>query len=202
MIKTISIKLINHRLRLLVQLITGIFLLTLPIQLLTKLVIVCLGFQVTGLLIIFRKVMKLPPWRLRQLQSPHPKSIIIESLFYAIISFGLLVYLASSEHQPWHFALGFLTIICTWLMVQLLYMQECAILYYQDGTGFIFPDCIAPNWTEFFYQGFCIATCYQTSDTVINTTAMRQLIATQAILSYFLSISILGMMFGLVSNLL
>lgn len=202
MIKKSSVKLINHRLRLLVQLITGIFLLTLPTQPLTKLVIACLGFQVTGLVIIFSKIMKFAPWRLRKLQSPHPKNIIIESLFYAIVSFGLLVYLASSEHQPWHFALGFLAIVCTWLMVQLLYMQECAILYYRDGTGLIFPECIRPGWTEFFYQGFCIATCYQTSDTTINTTAMRQLIATQAMLSYFLSISILGMMFGLVSNLL
>lgn len=202
MMKLLINLLINHQLSLLIQLIVGIFLLTLPIQLLTKLVIAFLGFQVTGLVIIFSKIMKFPPWHLRKLQSPYPKGIVIESLFYAIVSFSLLVYLASSEHQPWHFALGFLAIVSTWLMVQVLYMQECAILYYRDGTGFVFPECITPNWTEFFYQGFCIATCYQTSDTIINTTAMRKLIAIQAILSYFLSISILGMMFGLVSNLL
>jgi hypothetical protein len=43
---------------------------------------------------------------------------------------------------------------------------------------------------------------YQTSDTSINSTARRRLVATQGMLSYFLSVSIIAIIFGMIGNLL
>jgi len=47
-----------------------------------------------------------------------------------------------------------------------------------------------------------MAACYQTSDTSINSTAMRRLVATHGMLSYFLSVSIIAIIFGMIGNLL
>ncbi|MFN5970528.1 MAG: DUF1345 domain-containing protein [Microcystis sp.] len=96
----------------------------------------------------------------------------------------------------------FWVLFSAWLAIQLIYSQEYAVRYYHDGKGLVFPDCDRPNWTEFLYQGFCMAACYQTSDTSINSTAMRQLVATHGMLSYFLSVSIIAIIFGMIGNLL
>ena len=74
--------------------------------------------------------------------------------------------------------------------------------YYHDGKGLVFPDCDRPNGTEFLYQGFCMAACYQTSDTSINSTAMRRLVATHGMLFSFLSVSIIAIILGMIGNLL
>lgn len=47
-----------------------------------------------------------------------------------------------------------------------------------------------------------MAACYQTSDTSINSTAMRRLAATYGMLSYSLSVSIIAIIFGMIGNLL
>ncbi|MCE2667687.1 MAG: DUF1345 domain-containing protein [Microcystis sp.] len=85
---------------------------------------------------------------------------------------------------------------------QLIYSQEYAVRYYDDGKGLVFLDCDRPNWTEFPCQGFCMAACYQTSDTSINSTARRRLVATHGMPSYFLSVSIIAIILGMIGNLL
>jgi uncharacterized membrane protein len=47
-----------------------------------------------------------------------------------------------------------------------------------------------------------MAACYQTSDTSINSTARRRLVATHGMPSYFLSVSIIAIIFGMIGNLL
>ncbi|WP_268807330.1 DUF1345 domain-containing protein [Microcystis aeruginosa] len=83
-----------------------------------------------------------------------------------------------------------------------MYSQEYAVRYYHDGKGLVFPDCDRPNGTEFLYQGFCMAACYQTSDTSINSTAMRRLVATHGMLFSFLSVSIIAIILGMIGNLI
>ncbi|GAL92166.1 probable transmembrane protein [Microcystis aeruginosa NIES-44] len=142
------------------------------------------------------------PLAVRTIKISQSSVAFLESLFYTISSFGLLIYLLASEHAIVHFACGFLGIISAWLAIQLIYSQEYAVRYYHDGKGLVFPDCDRPNWTEFLYQGFCMVACYQTSDTSINSTAMRRLVATDGMLSYFLSVSIIAIIFGMIGNLL
>jgi len=186
------------------ELVIAIVVLMIPLAMATRFVLAFLLSLCVGILLLSIKISRLAPWQLEQLHLhyPNPREAFAESLLYTAGSFGLLVYLASSEHAPFHFALGFLGIICAWLMVQLLYCQEYAIRYYYDGKGFVFADCPQPHWTEFLYQGFCMAACYQTSDTSINSTAMRRLVATHGMLSYFLSVSIIAIIFGMIGNLL
>lgn len=188
--------------RSLCELLIGVLILLLPISTTARLVLAFIGALLAGIALIFIQLNRFAPWQLAGLQSPDRTLAFLESLFYTIGGFGLLIYLASSEHEPFHFALGFFGIICVWLLIQLIYCQQYALRYYRDGGGLVFPDCSRPHWTEFLYQGFCMAACYQTSDTAVTSTAMRQLIAAHGILSYILSVSMIGMMFGLVANIL
>ncbi|MFM7578503.1 MAG: DUF1345 domain-containing protein, partial [Microcystaceae cyanobacterium] len=177
--------------------------LLIPISIKTRVVMAFIGALLTGIFFLSRKMARFSPWQLIQFSSPNSKVAFTESLLYTIGSFGLLIYLAYSEHIVLHFALGFFGIVCAWLLIQLIYSQQYALRYYHDGgRGLVFPDCEQPNWTEFLYEGFCMAACYQTSDTSVTSTKMRQLIAAHGILSYLLSVSIIAMMFGLVGNLL
>ncbi|MEG3439632.1 DUF1345 domain-containing protein [Pannus brasiliensis CCIBt3594] len=193
---------ISIQARLLCELLVGIVIFSLPFPTTTRVVLAFIATLLAGIALISFRLNRFTPWELAGFQSPDRKLAFLESLFYTIGGFGLLIYLASSEHEPFHFALGFFGIICVWLLIQLIYCQQYALQYYRDGGGLAFPDCSRPHWTEFLYQGFCMAACYQTSDTAVTSTAMRQLIATHGILSYILSVSIIGMMFGLVANIL
>ncbi len=190
------------KIRWLCQSIVGIGILILPIPLNTRLVVAFLCALLVGILFLFRKIQQFVPWQLIQHYRPNPKRAFAESFLYTMSSYGLLIYLVSAEHATFHFALGFLGIICAWLMVQFIYSEQYALRYYFDGKGLNFPDCSQPHWTEFLYEGFCMAACYQTSDTTVTTTAMRQLIATHGLLSYILSVSIIAITFGLIGNLL
>ncbi|MDB9507592.1 DUF1345 domain-containing protein [Microcystis aeruginosa CS-338/01] len=74
--------------------------------------------------------------------------------------------------------------------------------YCYDGRGLVFPNCDQLNWREFLDQGFCMVACYQSSDTSVNSRRMGQLVATQGMLSYCLSVSIIAIIFGMIGNLL
>lgn len=202
MVKKTSRKLNYNQIRWLCEIITALLVLMLPIAITLRLVLAVLLALIVAVLLLAYRISCVAPWQLELLKYPNPREAFLESLLYTIGSFGLLVYLAASEHAVFHFAFGFLGIISAWLAIQLIYSQEYAVRYYYDGKGLTFPDCDRPNWTEFLYQGFCMAACYQTSDTSVNSTAMRQLVATHGILSYFLSVSIIAMIFGIIGNLL
>jgi hypothetical protein len=57
-----------------------------------------------GILIFSINIDRVAPWQLVQFNRPHPRVAFAESLLYIAGSFGLLFYLASSEHFPLHFA--------------------------------------------------------------------------------------------------
>ena len=112
----------NIQVRLMGELFVAIIVLMIPLTMATRFVLAFLFSLCAGLLLLSIKISRLAPWQLEQLHLhyPNPRGVFAESLLYTAGSFGLLVYLASSEHAPVHFALGFLGIICAWLMVQLL----------------------------------------------------------------------------------
>jgi uncharacterized membrane protein len=194
---------ISNRTRWFYELVVGGLVLLIPVPRTTGLVLAFISALFTGILLLAHKINCFAPWQLVQFYQPNSRVAFAESLLYTLGSFGLLIYLAYSEHVTLHFFIGFLGIISAWLLIQLIYSQQYALRYYYDnGKGLIFPDCEQPHWTEFLYEGFCMAACYQTSDTCVTSTAMRQLLAAHGILSYLISVSIIAMMFGLVGNLL
>lgn len=202
MVKKTSRKPSYTQIRWLCQIIVALIVLMLPVTITLRLVLAFLFALIVAIMLLAYRISCVAPWQLELLKSPNHRGAFLESLLYTIGSFGLLIYLIASEHAIVHFACGFLGIISAWLAIQLIYSQEYAVRYYHDGKGLVFPDCDQPNWTEFLYQGFCMAACYQTSDTSINSTAMRQLVATHGMLSYFLSVSIIAIIFGMIGNLL
>lgn len=203
MVKNTGKKPINAHTRFISELIVGGIVFFIPIPVKTRLVLAFISALLTGILLLAGEIIGFTPWQLVQFHPPNARAAFAESLVYTLGSFGLLIYLAYSEHIALHFALGFLGIICAWLLIQMIYSKQYALRYYYDGgKGLVFPDCEQPHWTEFLYEGFCMAACYQTSDTSVTTTKMRQLVAAHGILSYLLSVSIIAMMFGLVGNLL
>jgi uncharacterized membrane protein len=165
MVKKIDKKPSYSRIRWLCEVIVAMIVLMIPLPITLKLVLAFLSALLTAILFLTYRITRVAPWQLEQLKYPNPKGAFLESLFYTVGSFGLLAYLVASEHNILHFIFGLLGVISAWLAIQLIYSQEYAVRHYHDGKGLVFPDCDRPNWTEFLYQGFCRAACYQTSDT-------------------------------------
>jgi hypothetical protein len=93
------------KIRLICQLIVALVLLMLPLPLNTRLVVAFICALSVGILFLFRQIQRFAPWQLLRYQHPNPKMALAESLIYTASSYGLLVYLASSEHAFFHFIL-------------------------------------------------------------------------------------------------
>ncbi len=81
-----------------------------------------------------------------------------------------------------------------WATIHMMTAVHYAHEYWQpDGTaakpgrkgGFDFPDTPEPSGWDFVYYSFVIGMTAQTSDTGVNTTAMRRVTLAHSIVSYF-----------------
>ena len=64
-----------------------------------------------------------------------------------------------------------LSVILSWLMVQVVYMLRYARLYYGEGGGVDFNETKDPDYRDFAYLAFTIGMTYQVSDTNLTSTS-------------------------------
>jgi uncharacterized membrane protein len=121
----------------------------------------------------------------------------------AAIALGLVK--ASREGGPLEGTLtGFavLSVVLSWLMVQVVYMLRYARLYYGEGGGVDFNEEKDPDYRDFAYLAFTIGMTYQVSDTNLTTTSIRRTALHHALLSFVFGTSIIAMMINVVAGLL
>ena len=131
----------------------------------------------------------------------------------AISSFiAILVELSSTKDlsnisKAFHFIITGSTVLGSWLLLGVVFTFHYAHLFYfsKDIQLLKFPDDEKnPNYWDFLYFSFTIATAVQTSDICVNSRTMRKIVLLQSILSFFFNAAILGLSInvaaGLVSN--
>ncbi|HEX2382737.1 MAG TPA: DUF1345 domain-containing protein [Acidimicrobiales bacterium] len=119
------------------------------------------------------------------------------------IAFGLVK--AAREGGPIQGTLtGFavLSVILSWLMVQVVYMLRYARLFYVEGGGVNFNESKDPDYRDFAYLAFTIGMTYQVSDTNLTSTSIRRTALHHALLSFVFGTSIIAMMINVVAGLL
>jgi uncharacterized membrane protein len=119
------------------------------------------------------------------------------------IGFGLVK--AAREGGPLQGTLtGFavLSVILSWLMVQVVYMLRYARLFYGEGGGVDFNEQKDPDYRDFAYLAFTIGMTYQVSDTNLTSTSIRRTALHHALLSFVFGTSIIAMMINVVAGLL
>jgi uncharacterized membrane protein len=119
------------------------------------------------------------------------------------IAFGLVK--ASREGGPLAGTLtGFavLSVVLSWLLVQVVYMLRYARLYYGEDGGVDFNEQKDPDYRDFAYLAFTIGMTYQVSDTNLTSTSIRRTALHHALLSFVFGTSIIAMMINVVATLL
>jgi uncharacterized membrane protein len=119
------------------------------------------------------------------------------------IAFGLVK--AAQEGGPLEGTLtGFavLSVVLSWLLVQVVYMLRYARLYYSQGGGIDFNEDKEPDYRDFAYLAFTIGMTYQVSDTNLTSTDVRRAALRHALLSFVFGTSIIAVMINVVAGLL
>ncbi len=95
-----------------------------------------------------------------------------------------------------------MSIVLSWLLVQVVYMLRYARLYYSHGGGIDFNEDKEPDYRDFAYLAFTIGMTYQVSDTNLTTTEVRRAALRHALLSFVFGTSIIAVMINVVAGLL
>jgi uncharacterized membrane protein len=131
--------------------------------------------------------------------------LLISASIASLAGIGLGLVKAAREGGPLEGTLtGFavLSVILSWLLVQVVYMLRYARLYYGEGGGVNFNESKEPDYRDFAYLAFTIGMTYQVSDTNLTSTSIRRTALHHALLSFVFGTSIIAMMINVVAGLL
>jgi len=105
--------------------------------------------------------------------------------------------------KAWLIGLGVLTLVLSWLTVQVLYTLRYARGYYAEPVGGIdFNEPDPPSYLDFAYLSFTIGMTFQVSDTNLTAKPIRRIALGHGLLSYLYGAMILAMAINVVASLL
>jgi uncharacterized membrane protein len=111
----------------------------------------------------------------------------------------------SLTDKLWHYAFTVATVLCSWLMVGMLFTFHYAHVYYRSPAhqrALAFPDSdIQPDYWDFLYFSFTIAVAAQTSDITVRSRTMRKVVLAQSVLSFLFNAAILGLSINIAAGL-
>ncbi len=90
-------------------------------------------------------------------------------------------------------AIGFSSVIASWLVVHAVYTLRYAILYYAEPVGGIdFNDDEKPTFADFSYIAFTVAVSYGVTDTPLQKRTIRVAVLQHALVTYLFGTVILA----------
>jgi uncharacterized membrane protein len=97
-------------------------------------------------------------------------------------------------------------VAAAWLLTHTAYTLRYAHLYYRDDDdgegGLTFPGAEPPSYFDFAYFAFTVGMCFQVSDVVITSPAIRRSVLGHSLLSFAYNTAILALSLNLVFGLL
>lgn len=113
----------------------------------------------------------------------------------------------SPSRQDLHVVLVAFTLIISWLLVHTAFALHYANLFYETsspaGTGELeFPSHRPPAYMDFLYFAMVVGMTSQTSDVLVKTTRMRQLVTIHAMLGFLFNTTLLAMTVNIGASIL
>jgi uncharacterized membrane protein len=147
--------------------------------------------------------------RLARIEDPSrglADSVLVIASVMCIVGVGYTLRMAGQSHgftEVGLTAIAVISLICSWLIVHVVFMLRYARLYYSDHDGGIeFNEDGAPQYTDFAYFAFTIGMTFQVSDTNIEEKTIRKSALHHALLSYLFGAVILAMVVNVGASLL
>jgi uncharacterized membrane protein len=126
----------------------------------------------------------------------------------SVLAVGFLLGLAGHSHgaaRQLFIALGTLTVVLSWTVVNTVFTLRYADLYFassSDGIDFGMPESARlPEYRDFAYLAFTIGMTYQVSDTTLRDPRVRRVVLFHALMSYVFGIAIVATGVNLVAGL-
>jgi uncharacterized membrane protein len=151
-----------------------------------------------------------------QHQEPSNSAILVLTILtsvagYIAVAFGLRAAgKMTHEVLAVHTVLSITGVFLAWLLIHTYYALHYAKCYYDETDdankgsfkkGLKFPgDQDVVDYWDFIYYSFTIAMCYQTSDVLVTSPAMRRLTIVHSIVSFFFVLVSLGLMVNIIAN--
>jgi uncharacterized membrane protein len=99
-------------------------------------------------------------------------------------------------------AVGFSSVIASWLAVQAVYTLRYAVLYYTEPVGGIdFNHDDEPVFADFAYLAFTVAVTYGVTDTALRNRPLRTSVLQHAMVSYLFGTVILAVTVQVIGSL-
>jgi uncharacterized membrane protein len=89
------------------------------------------------------------------------------------------------------------TLVLTWMFANMVFALHYAHIFYleangADSGGIDFPHTKEPGYWEFIYFSFCLGMTFQTSDTDITATRIRQIVTMHTMMAFLFNIGIIA----------
>jgi uncharacterized membrane protein len=142
-------------------------------------------------------------------QQRHPASRSAETIIVIAsiaslsgVAFLLIAGKAKGPDASIAAAVGFLSVIASWLVVQAVFALRYAVLYYTEPVGGIdFNQDDKPTFADFAYFAFTIALTYGVTDTAVKNRLIRTSVLQHAMVSYLFGTVILAITVQVIGSL-
>jgi len=136
--------------------------------------------------------------------------ILVMASLVSLVGVGFDLYKASQEGglgQAIFTAVAVLTVVISWLAVQIVFTVRYARLYFDErgglGGGIDFhQEEPGPDYRDFAYVAFTLGMTYQVSDTDVSSRRIRRTVLRHAAISYVFGVSVVAVLVNVVAGLL
>jgi len=139
-------------------------------------------------------------------------ALVLASAAASVWAIGLELSLAKEAHtwlKAAHVGLGFVTVIVSWFMVQMIFALHYAHEYYgvdesdgaRDAEGIEFPGHEAPDYWDFLYFSVVIGVACATADANIASKGLRRLSTVHCLVAFAFNTIIVALTINLTAGL-
>lgn len=123
----------------------------------------------------------------------------------AIVELLATIKQVSSTERIAHFALAFVTLVDSWLLVPTMFTTFYADMFYsvdEKSRPLRFPETDMPVFWDFAYFSFTIAAACQTADVLTTRGSIRKVVVAHELISFLFNASILGFAINVTAGLI
>jgi len=139
-------------------------------------------------------------------------TLVVVAAAASIWAAGAELSLAKDAHglmKAAHVSLAFVTVIASWLMVQLIFALHYAHEFYgvdegdgaRDAEGIEFPGMEAPDYWDFLYFSVTIGVAFATADANITSKGLRRLAMLHSLVAFTFNAIIIALTINLTAGL-
>jgi uncharacterized membrane protein len=184
----------------------------------TRLILGWDGLSITFLVTMLISMISHSPTEIRQRAALDDEGrgailgLVLIAASASVWAVGIELSLAKEAHSYMklvHISLAFVTVVASWLMVQMIFALHYAHEYYgvdeddgaRDAMGIEFPGTLDPDYWDFLYFAIVIGVACATADANITSKGLRRLSTVHCLVAFAFNTIIVALTINLTAGL-